>query len=164
MRAAKGSTEKNGMTKKTTVKTVKVTSPKEIGARAERSTLYPKDVSTFQKDATDGVFANKHGIWLLQPEKSSLAEIPFSVTRTLVNREGKPVKAFVTKDETEVFDSACVVVVGGKLQQGYVAKDTRKQPVTLKHRLAQPKDRPNWEGEWAVTKGEARGTPLYFVA
>ena len=149
---------------------VKVSAPVEVKERAPRSTLYPADVASFQKDIGDGVFCNRHGVWLLQPKDSALGAIPFTETHKLRDFDtGKLVPAMLTRDEKETYDTACVVRIRNKLEQGYVAKGSDKQPRKFADKAGKSGmkvDCARWESASSgfVAIGKAAKVPLYFVA
>lgn len=152
---------------------VKLNSPEvtaEVKERAPRSTLYPVKPAEAQADKADGVFINRHGVWILAPKDSQLGSVPFTETHKLRDfTTGKPVPAMLTRDERETYDTACAVKVGNKLEQGYVAKNSAKQPRKFADKdgtKGQKPDVARWESATGgtVAIGKARRVSLYFIS
>lgn len=170
VRGGKGQQKDSVKTKNKTIRVPTVKAPAEVKERAPKSTLYPEDAAQYQKDIADGVFCNRHGVWLLQPKDSQLGAIPFTKTHMLRAFDtGKPVEAMLTRDEKETFDTACVVRIGSKLEQGYVAKNSAKQPRKFADKTGKGGMKPDvarWESASSgfVAIGKAKRVPLYFVS
>lgn len=152
---------------------VKISSPavtKEVKERVARSTLYPVKPADVQTDITDGVYVNRHGVWITPPKDSQLGAIPFTKTHEVKDfATGKLIPAMLTRDERETFDTACVIRVGNKLEQGYIAKNSAKQPRKFADKGGVKGMKPDvarWESATGgtVAIGKARQVPLYFVS
>ena len=142
----------------------------EAKERAPRASLYPTSVATATAEKAEGVYVNRHGVWVTPPKDSQLGAIPFVKTHSV--REyatGKQVEAMLTRDERETYDTACVVKIGNVLSQGYVAKNSGRQPRKFAEKdgtKGQKPDVARWESASSgfVAIGKAAKVPLYFVS